>query len=248
MIKVLVTNDDGIEAKGIKILAKALKSVKNVKVIVVAPDREQSTTSHSLSLHRPLRVFKKSKDHHAVNGTPVDSVYMGVSVVLKEKPDFIFSGINRGGNLGDDIHYSGTVSAAVEGGIMGIPSVAMSQMIRHKENYTMAGEFAKKLLQFLIKKSLPEGTILNVNVPENLKNLDYEITKTGKRDYGEMQVEKTDPRGRPYYWIGGSGYHFFDVKNSDCNAIVAGKISVTPIQVDMTDHRFIKEMSGWKIV
>jgi 5'-nucleotidase len=245
MTKILITNDDGVNAPGIKALAKALRSEKDTEVIVVAPDQEQSSTSHSISLDKPLRINKVSKNIYAVSGTPVDSVLMGVWVILKEKPDFIFSGINRGGNLGEDLHYSGTVAAAVQGGIMGVPSVAVSQLGTHKYNYDKSAAMAVKVYRMLKKHPLPAGLILNVNVPEKAdlkKNL---VTKTGKRDYGGKFTEKHDPRGVPYYWIGGNQYKFEDIKNSDCNAIVAGNISITPINVDMTEKTYIKKISQW---
>lgn len=246
-MNILVTNDDGVHAKGISVLARALKEVKGVKVTVVAPDREQSTTSHSLTLHRPLRIIKKRPGVFAVNGTPVDCVYVGVKTILGEKPDLIFSGINHGANLGDDIHYSGTVSAAVEGGIMGIPSIAVSQFLKKKFDPTLAGRFAKQLLLFLKNNPMPPGVILNVNVPEGATSLDYEITKTGKRDYGDVMEKRTDPRGRTYYWVGGNQYKFFDIKGSDCNAILSGKISLTPLNIDMTCHRHIQGMKKWRL-
>lgn len=242
-----MTNDDGVEAKGIKALSRILKEVKGVNVTVVAPDREQSATSHALTLHRPLRVVKKRKDVYAVDGTPTDCVFIGVSAILNFTPDVIFSGINAGGNLGDDIHYSGTVSAAVEGGLMGIPSVALSQMGMNRFNFSVAAQFAKKLLRLIRKHGLPRGVVLNVNVPENARDLDFEVTKTGKRDYGSLSVKKHDPRGRPYYWIGGNRYNFFDIKGSDCNAVLAGKISITPLHVNMTSLVFLNKMKSWKM-
>lgn len=248
MFEVLVTNDDGVDAAGIKMLARSIADLADVHVTVVAPDREQSTTSHSLTLHRPLRINKRKKDVYAVNGTPTDCVFMATSVLFKDRegPHLIFSGINRGANLGDDIHYSGTVSAAIEGGIMGIPSVAFSQMGGPKFDYKMAGQFARKLLPYLKKNTLPKGIVLNVNVPAGIKKLDYLITKTGKRNYGELHEKKIDPRGQPYYWIGGNQFDFYDIKDSDCNAIVANKISVTPINVNLTDKDFMKDMKKWK--
>lgn len=246
-MKILVTNDDGIDAEGIKVLARSLRGLKGVQVTVVAPERERSATSHSLTLHRPLRIIKRGKNDFAVDGTPTDSVMIGSSVILKTPPDLIVSGINRGGNLGDDVHYSGTVSAAMEGGIMGIPSVAVSQVgTKDKYHYAMAAKFARKLVMTLKKHPLPKGIILNVNVPENVKTLDCLVTKTGKRNYGDVYVKNLDPRGRPYYWIGGNDYSFQDIAGSDCNAIVQGKISVTPISVNITSHSFMKEMESWK--
>lgn len=247
MVHILVTNDDGVDARGIKVLAGAFASMKNVRVTVVAPEHEQSTTSHSLTLHRPLRIYKKKKGVFAVNGTPTDCVYIGASVILKDdRPDFIFSGINRGGNLGDDIHYSGTVSAALEGGIMGLPSVAFSQFGGATFNYTQGGRFAKKLLGLLLKNPLPRGLVLNVNFPANAKSLDFDITKTGKRDYGKLFLENLDPRGRPYYWIGGDQFGYIDIEGSDCNAVFSGRISVTPLAVNLTSQSYMKTMRHWK--
>lgn len=246
-MKILITNDDGIDAEGLKVLARSLRGLKGLQVTVVAPERERSATSHSLTLHRPLRIIKRGKGYFAVDGTPTDSVMVGTSVILKTAPDLIVSGINRGGNLGDDVHYSGTVSAAMEGGIMGIPSVAVSQVgTQDKYQYTMAAQFTRKLVEVLKKHPLPKGIILNVNVPENVKTLACLVTKTGKRNYGDVYVKNLDPRGRPYYWIGGNDYSFQDIPGSDCNAITQGKISVTPISVNITSHSFIKEMERWK--
>ncbi|MBU0504392.1 MAG: 5'/3'-nucleotidase SurE [bacterium] len=245
MTKILVTNDDGVLAPGIKALAKALRHEKDTEVIVVAPGQEQSSSSHSITLDRPLRINKVSKNIYAVEGTPVDSVFMGVWAILKEKPDFIFSGINRGGNLGEDLHYSGTVSAAVEGGIMGIPSVAISQLGANKFNYDKSAAMAVKVYRMLKKHPLPEGLILNVNVPQKADLKKISVTKTGKRDYGGKFIENRDPRGDSYYWIGGNQYKFEDIKNSDCNAIVAGNVSITPIRVDMTAKTYISKMKKW---
>lgn len=245
-MKILVTNDDGIEAKGIKALAAGLRELEGLDVTVVAPERERSATSHSLTLHRPLRIINKGEADFAVDGTPTDSVMLGCSMVLKGKPDLIVSGINRGGNLGDDVHYSGTVSAAIEGGIMGIPAIAISQLGRDEFEYGMAVQFAKKIVDVARKNGLPGGIVLNVNVPENVKSLDFEICKTGKRNYGDIYEERIDPRGRPYYWIGGNLYGFQDIPGSDCDTVLKGKISVTPIHVNMTAFHFMETMKEWK--
>lgn len=246
MTHILVTNDDGVESEGIKALAESLRAVKGVTVTVVAPDRERSTVSHSLTLHKPLRVKQMSDAVYAVDGTPTDAVFLGVSALHEKKPDYIFSGINRGGNLGDDVHYSGTVSAAVEGAIMGIPSVAISQLGLNKFDFSMAAKFAQKILQMILKNPLPPEIVLNVNVPENAQTLDYEIVKTGKRDYGTLHEKREDPRGKTYYWIGGNQYNFCDVPHSDCNTIVSGKISVTPLAINLTNHEFMNKMKTWK--
>ena len=245
-IEILVTNDDGVEALGIKALAKALARIKEVKLTVVAPLTEQSAKSHSLTLHRPLRIIQKKKNIFAVDGTPTDCVMIGCSKIFKNPPDMIISGINMGGNVGDDIHYSGTVAAAFEGGLMGIPSVAISQLGAGKFDFTYSSLFIEYLVRKILKHSLPAGIVLNVNVPPHAKSLEFEITKTGKRNYGDIYVEAKDPRGRPYYWIGGNQYSFHNIKGSDGNAIMAGKISVTPLTVYATKDSFIKTMRGWQ--
>lgn len=245
MTRILVTNDDGIDSEGIQLLAQGLREVPGFDVTVVAPNRERSATSHSLTLHRPLRVVEKSKNVYMVDGTPTDCVMLGCSKILKSRPDLIVSGINRGGNLGDDVHYSGTVSAAIEGGIMGIPAIAFSQLGQDLFDFTMAVKFAQKIVPIAVREGIPTGIVLNVNVPMDCQTLDFEIVQTGKRDYGDMHEERIDPRGRPYYWIGGNIYGFEDIPASDCNTIQSGKISVTPLHVNMTSNSFMKTMKGW---
>ncbi|MFO1519260.1 MAG: 5'/3'-nucleotidase SurE [bacterium] len=244
---ILVSNDDGIYSKGIKILAQALKKVADV--VVVAPDREKSAASHSLTLHRPLRVTKMSPKVYAVDGTPTDCITLGIYEILKRKPDLILSGINKGGNLGDDVHYSGTVSAALEGAIAGVPSIAMSLVARDRFIFTPAANFAVKLAKRVHAKGLPKGMILNVNVPNLPENQirGYLWTKLGKRNYGDIIVEKMDPRGKAYYWIGGDETGFEDIKGSDCNAVLESKISITPLQVDVTSHAYLKKFKGWRL-
>jgi 5'-nucleotidase len=246
---ILVSNDDGIQAPGIRALAKALKKIRGARVVVVAPDRERSASSHALTIHRPLRAIKTAKDFYAVDGTPTDSVMLAVHALLKEKPDLIVSGINRGANLGEDVHYSGTVSAAVEGAIMGIPAIAVSVVGRDRFHYELAANFALKLARKVIKEGMPTGVVLNVNVP-NLPAASINgvaITKLGKHNYGGIIVEKMDPRGKPYYWIGGNPEDFVDRPGSDCEAYQQHKISVTPIQVDMTDHAFLRKIKTWDL-
>lgn len=249
---ILVTNDDGIHAKGIKALVSALKKVADV--MVVAPSVEQSATSHALTLYRPLRCDRIASNVYVVDGTPTDCINMGVNLVLKGKrPDCIFSGINSGPNLGDDVHYSGTVSAAVEGGIMQIPSVAMSigyvAGLKLNFNYRAAADFAKKLARLVIRNGIPKGVILNVNVPNlpTKKIRGYKTTILGKKNYSNITTEKTDPRGRKYYWIHGEETGHDDIKGSDCNAISEGFISITPIVVDPTARKFLKRMIKWRI-
>lgn len=246
-MRILVSNDDGVYSKGIKTLTQALKKIADVTV--VAPSRERSAASHSLTLHRPLRVVKVAPQIYAVDGTPTDAVTLGIFEIMKHKPDIVISGINHGANLGDDVHYSGTVSAAIEGAIAGFPAIAISLMGRDKQKFTAAANFAVRLAKKVYKEGLPKGTVLNVNVPNipqrSIKG--YEWTKIGKRKYGDIIVEKVDPRGRPYYWIGGDETGFVDIKSSDCNAVLADKISITPLRVDMTDHAYLKKFESWKL-
>ncbi|MBI1908645.1 MAG: 5'/3'-nucleotidase SurE [Deltaproteobacteria bacterium] len=247
---ILLSNDDGIHAEGLKVLAKELSSV--ARVVIAAPDGEQSASSHSITLHRPLRVVRMARDLYAINGTPTDCVTLGVHEILKgkggspKKPDLIISGINCGANLGDDVHYSGTVSAAMEGALLGIPSAAFSLVtLGEKKNYfRTASRFALKLARRLTRYHLPRGIMLNVNVPNRPSASAARITKLGKRNYGEIIFEKIDPRGKKYYWIGGNEKSFVNIPGSDCNAIQAGHISITPLQVDMTHYPLFEELRG----
>ncbi len=246
---ILVSNDDGIYSDGIKILAESLKKI--ARVVVVAPDREKSAASHSLTLHRPLRVQQIRKNYYAVTGTPTDCITLGVYEILKKKkPDLIVSGINRGGNLGDDVHYSGTVSAALEGAIMGIPSIAISLVVRdERPHWHPAARFATKLASWVVQEGLPRGVILNVNVPNlpQKKIKGYAFCKLGKRNYGDIIVEKLDPRGHKYYWIGGDETGYNNIPGSDCNSILDRKISITPLKVDVTDFPILDQIRHWKL-
>ncbi len=244
---ILVSNDDGVQAKGLKILARALKGLG--RVVVVAPDQQRSACSHSITLHLPLRINRIVKDVYSVSGTPTDCIMLAVNEILDETPDLIVSGINHGPNLGDDVHYSGTVSAAYEGGLMGIPSIAVSLLYKSGKHFKSAAEFAKRVTQKVLKEGLPRGIILNVNVPDlPAKGITgYKFTKQGKRNYGDIIVEKVDPKGRKYYWIGGDENGFENIADSDCNAIRKNYISITPLRVDITDKPTLKKLSNWNL-
>ncbi|MBI4126127.1 MAG: 5'/3'-nucleotidase SurE [Deltaproteobacteria bacterium] len=244
---ILVSNDDGIYASGIQTLIRALKRVG--KVIVVAPDQQRSASSHSLTLHKPLRVTKVGPLQYAVNGTPTDCMNLAINKILTRLPDLVVSGINHGTNLGEDVHYSGTVSAAVEGGILGIPSIAVSVTGHEPFRFEPAAAFVAKLARRVLKEHLPEGIILNVNVPNVSQSRirGYAFTIQGKRDYGDIIIEKIDPRGHPYFWIGGNEAGVDDIPHSDGNAIRARKISITPLRVDMTDRTVLERISTWKL-
>lgn len=244
---ILVSNDDGVDSKGIKYLAKAMGNLG--RVVVAAPDGQRSAASHSITLHRPLRVNRLRPDVYSIDGTPTDCIMLAVHELLDERPSLVVSGINHGPNLGDDVHYSGTVSAAYEAGIIGIPAIAFSLMMNDGKYFQTAADFARRLARKVLADGLPEGVILNVNVPDLPpgKIGGVEFTKQGKRDWGDIIVEKVDPRGKKYYWISGDETAFTDIENSDCNAVLRGAISITPLRVDITDHAALREMRDWKI-
>ena len=243
---ILVTNDDGISSFGIKILAKTLKSAGDVYVI--APVTEQSAVAHALTLHRPLKFEKTGKNTFYINGTPTDCVIVGVNKILPGKPDIIVSGINNGGNLGDDVTYSGTVAAAIEGTLLGIPSIAVSLVTSNiinghngkKLNFRAAAKFAKELAMKVLRQGLPDDTLLNVNVPNSEKIKGVKFTKQGKRIYDNAIQEHSDPRGRKCYWIGGGVPQWEPGENTDFDAINKGYISVTPVHLDLTNYKALK--------
>jgi len=245
---ILVTNDDGIQSKGIIALARALREIGDV--FIVAPNIQQSAVAHSLTLHRPLRVEKIRKNFYAVDGTPADCIHLGVNTILPKKPRLIVSGINKGGNLGDDIIYSGTVSAAFEGTLLGIPSFAISLVSRSHFKFDMAARFALRVARRIIERGLPKNTFLNINVP----NLDekeirsYQITHQGRLIHsGDEVIEKVDPRGRKYYWIGGGQLIFEKGENTDVEAVSKSCISITPLNLDLTNYSSIGELKKWRL-
>jgi 5'-nucleotidase len=245
---ILVTNDDGVRAPGIKALAKHMKALGDVYVI--APDREQSAVGHSLTLRDPLRVTEIAPKTIAVEGTPTDAVLLAYYRLLPAKPDIVISGINYGCNLGDDATYSGTVSAAFEATLLGIPAIAISTARdKKKVYYDVAAKFALKIAREVLKHGLPKDTLLNVNLPSlpesRIKGVS--VTRQGRRVYGDVIVEKVDPRGRPYYWIGDGNPRWMESEGTDVEAIQNGRISLTPIQLDLTNHSAIEEIAGWKV-
>lgn len=246
-MNILVTNDDGIAAPGIKALAEALQTLGNVTV--VAPDRERSAAGHSLTLHSPLRVFELRAGWFAVDGTPTDCVNMGIHSLLGTRPDLVVSGINHGGNMGDDITYSGTVAAAMEANLMGIPAFAVSlATYGPSEHFPDAAHVALQVAAKLVSLGLPEDTFLNVNVP----NLPFEqirpvrITRQGKRSFVGKIVDKIDPRGRKYFWIGSEEPSFLDDEGTDFHAVGQGHVSVTPLHLDLTNYRSMQALQAWQ--
>jgi 5'-nucleotidase len=233
---ILVSNDDGIRSDGIQALASAVERLG--EVWVVAPDREQSAAGHSLTLQRPLRVEEIAPRQFAVDGTPTDCVNLAVCGILPERPGLLLSGINKGANLGDDITYSGTVSAAMEGTLLGIPSIAMSLVARDGFDFSAAAEFACVLARHVLSRPPAPHTLLNVNVPAVPRGelTGCRITRQGKRRFGDAVVEKKDPRGKKYYWIGGDDLGFVDEPGTDFAAVHDGAISITPIHLDLTHY------------
>jgi len=248
---ILVTNDDGVHSEGINVLYKTLKSLGDV--YIVAPDTEQSAVAHSLTLHRPLRAEKLDNKIYAVNGTPTDCVILAVHKLLPQKPALIVSGINKGGNLGDDITYSGTVAAAIEGTLLGIPSIAVSCMIENRSQSRLlklekTANFAKKLARMVLIKGLPPDTFLNVNVPERAKIKGIRLTRQGKNIYDNALQEMRDPKGKTYYWIGGGTPQGEQSKDTDFEAVKDGFISVTPIHLDFTNYNALEYLkNNWRI-
>jgi len=245
---ILVCNDDGIHSEGLHALEAALATIG--EIYTVAPDREQSAVSHSLTLHRPLRIDEIAPRRFAVNGTPTDCVNLAVKGFLPVRPQLVVSGINRGANLGDDVTYSGTVSAAMEGSLLGIPSIAVSLVIKGTpHHFAPAAEFAAVLAKEVIVQGMPSDTLLNVNVPnlprEDLKG--FLLTRQGKRRYAETMEVRVDPRGKKYYWIGGDDLGFDPEEGTDCVAVHDGLISVTPLHVDLTNYRALQELRGLQL-
>jgi len=250
-LKILVTNDDGIDAPGIQVLAEALKELG--EVTVVAPLKEQSAVGHGITMQIPLRVTKYQKNGkffgYAVSGTPADCVKIGIRNILKEKPDLVVSGINHGSNTAINIIYSGTVSAAREAAIMDVPSIAISLTNHEATDFTYSGKIARLVASKLIGKDLPVGTLLNVNIPdipaEQIKGI--LLTKQGKSKWDDIYEERKDPYGRAYYWLTGTLVEVDNQMDTDQFAIKNNYISVTPIHFDLTDYETFEKMKGWDI-
>jgi 5'-nucleotidase len=248
MAVILVTNDDGVHAPGILALYGAMKEPGDT--YIVAPDRERSAAGHSLTLHRPLKAEEIRARVFSINGTPTDCVTLGINKLLPQKPDIVVSGINRGANLGDDITYSGTVSAAIEGTMFGVPSVAFSVVSDKDYQYETAAYFATKIISYVLKHSLPYDTLLNVNFPEvsrqEIKGI--KITRQGKRIYENSIQETFNPWGEKYYWIGGGRTFWEHGDEADMEAVQQNYISITPIHLDLTNHAALTYLrDSWKV-
>jgi 5'-nucleotidase len=247
MTRILLTNDDGIHSDGLQVLERALRDVGDV--FVIAPAAEMSGASHSLTLSRPLRIRQIDERHWTVDGTPTDCVTLALHKILNEDqlPHLCVSGINHGGNLGDDATYSGTVAGALEATILGVPGIAISLVARDHFNFTEAARFALLAVRKILAEGLPEGTLLNVNVPQGeIKGV--KVTRQGIKNARPVITEHIDPRGKPYFWIGEQYFRSNAEDGTDYRAIEEGYISVTPLRSDMTDHAALTQVGSWNYV
>lgn len=244
-MKILVSNDDGYLATGINVLTDALELVADV--VVVAPDRNRSAASSSLTLHTPLRVTEYGKNRYKVDGTPSDCVHLALTGFLDDEPDLVVSGINHGANLGDDVIYSGTVAAALEGRFLGLPTIAVSLVGRDLKHFETAGRVASELVQKIDRAGIAPDVVLNVNVPdrpfEELQGI--RATRLGFRHKSEQILKDSDPYGRPIYWVGPAGDGQDAGEGTDFYAIERGSASVTPLRVDLTRHESVPIIADW---
>ena len=244
-MKILVSNDDGYLATGINVLAEALEKIADV--VVVAPDRNRSAASNSLTLHDPLRIVKTGKNRYRVNGTPSDCVHLALTGFLEEEPDLVVSGINHGANLGDDVIYSGTVAAAMEGRFLGYPTIAVSLVGHKMRHFDTAARVATELVQRLQRRSMPSEFIFNVNVPdrpyEELAGI--RTCRLGFRHKSEPVVKSEDPHGRTIYWVGPAGTGQEAGPGTDFHAIEEGAASITPLKIDLTRHEALSQVEDW---
>lgn len=252
-MRILLTNDDGIWADGIKEIRKVLEQIG--EVVVVAPEKQQSASGHGITVHKPLRAdivnFKNSKSiGYAVNGTPSDCVKLAIQVLLRDDPpDIVVSGINLGANLGTDVLYSGTASGALEGIINDIPAMAISLATHSDPDYSYASKFGRLMVEQILAEKFYDDTFLNINVPavEEAQIKGVTVTRLGKRKYDNVFEARTDPRGRKYYWLGG------EVLDIDCNpetdiyAVQNGYISITPVHFDLTNYKIMDQLRNWDI-
>jgi 5'-nucleotidase len=245
---ILCTNDDGVLATGLRVMATAARNLG--PVTVVAPDREQSATSHSLTLHHPLRSRRGTDGSLMVDGTPTDCVILAVNALLDTRPTFCFSGVNHGPNMGEDVLYSGTVAAAMEATVLGIPSVALSYAGSDFESLEGWEDALASLLgQFTSQGDFPEATLLNVNLPpiDPAEVKGVRVTSLGKRRYSDSLTRALDPSGKEYFWIGGGSLSWAGGEDSDFKAVEDGYISVTPLHLDLTNYRLLEKVRGWEL-
>ncbi|EPZ8238197.1 5'/3'-nucleotidase SurE [Vibrio fluvialis] len=243
-LKILLSNDDGVYAEGIRALAYALADL--AEIIIVAPDRNRSGASNSLTLEQPLRVTRIEPNTYSVQGTPTDCVHFALNELLKDElPDLVLSGINHGANLGDDVLYSGTVAAAMEGHFLGVQSIAFSLVGKH--NFATAGKIARQLVLQHLSSPIPTNRLINVNIPDlpfdKLKG--HQVTRLGARHHAESMIKQKDPRGHDIYWLGPPGKEQDAGEGTDFHAVEHGYVSITPMQVDLTAHESLGAMNHW---
>ena len=243
---ILCTNDDGYRALGLKVLAESAEELG--EVTIVAPEREQSATSHSLTMHFPVRRHHISERMQSIEGTPTDCVALAVGMLLERRPDFVLSGVNHGPNMGEDVLYSGTVAGAMEATILGIPAMAISYVGREPEEIVAYGPLLRRLLRQIVKRdSFPPETLLNVNLPavDPAEVKGVRVTRLGRRVYTDSITRAEDPSGREYFWIGGGGVEWTAEEGTDFHAVQAGYISVTPLHLDLTNYRLLSAVGEW---
>jgi 5'-nucleotidase len=242
---ILISNDDGYQSAGIRILADTLSEIATVTV--VAPDRDRSGASNSLTLDSPIRARQAENGYTYVDGTPTDCVHLAITGLLDEEPDMVVAGINAGANLGDDVLYSGTVAAAMEGRFLGLPAIAVSLVSERPTHFETAARVTLDLVRRLLSNTLPADTILNLNVPDlPLEELaGMQATRLGHRHKSEAVVRMQDPRGRPVYWVGPAGSEQDAGPGTDFHAVRTGHVSVTPLDVDLTRYKALEEVSSW---
>ncbi len=244
-MKILLSNDDGVYARGLAVLADHLREV--APILVVAPDRNRSGASNSLTLDSPVRIKTIENGSISVEGTPTDCVHLALTGLLEERPSMVVSGINEGANLGDDILYSGTVAAAIEGRFLGLPAIAISLVGDQCRHYETGGRVARILVQHVLSDPLPADTILNVNVPDVPYDelVGFEVTRLGSRHFAEPVVRAKDPRGKEVYWVGPAGPARDDGAGTDFYAITQNKVSITPLKIDLTHYQAFDQVSSW---
>jgi 5'-nucleotidase len=242
---ILISNDDGIESPHMNALADAVEAELEADVLVIAPERERSAVSHSITLHKPLRADEVAPNRFSLSGSPVDCIYVGVNKLARRRPALVLSGINRGYNLGSDVFYSGTVAAAVEGALRGFPAIAFSLDPRVRDA-SEAARFAVALVRGALALPLPPRTVLNVNFPHRMTDV-YRWTRLGEREYEDVVEERVDPRGKSYYWIGGGATALGDEPGSDTEAIYRDIISISPLHLDLTAHDLLLDEPRWHV-
>jgi 5'-nucleotidase len=244
-VRILLSNDDGYQARGLNLLAQGLADL--AEIVVVAPDRNRSGASNSLTLETPLRVEQVAANVYYVNGTPTDCVHVAITGLLDLEPDMVISGINHGANLGDDVLYSGTVAAAMEGRFLGLPALAVSLVLEDGHHFASAVAVVRRILDKIRNEPLPRDTILNVNVPDlpEAAIRGMRSTRLGFRHKSEPVVKAYDPKGQPVYWIGPAGPSQDSGPGTDFHAIAEQCVSVSPIKIDLTDHTAIDRLASW---